>query len=277
MTGDLLTELESHGAAMAGRLGPEGAAAARGRIAKVRRRRAAGVAAVLVPALVLGGWMLRGFSMASSVDPAGRTGINLDAPLEPQMIEAIENGDHEAMRRLVELGVDPLHPALAGDSFAEHAVARCDLEALKILDDAGVDRVAVWDFDVDLALEPAITDCGPDVAVHVVETSPVGLTGEYVMGLAASEGSADVVLALVRFGFGMSSGVEDDSKGAGGWSALLDAARARNARAVAVLLEEGADPMFTVEGATVLEHVERSSLPDEIVEMIRGAAERGQS
>ncbi|WP_062299313.1 hypothetical protein [Demequina maris] len=268
MTGDLLTELESHGAAMAGRLGPEGAAAARGRIAKVRRRRAAGVVAVLVPVLGLGGWFLGTSSRASNIQPAHTdptaVQISYDEPLEPQVQQAIVAGDHDAMRKLFELGAYPLHIPVEGQYYVESAVARCDLEALTILDDVGARRAPVSDISFDVAIEPAVTTCGADVVEHVLETSPVEIDQVEVMSMAASRGEPDVVTLLARRGYPLEV--------PGEWSALDDAARAGEHRAVAVLLEEGADPTVVIDGVPLAELVDREGTPVEIVDAIRAAA-----
>ncbi|WP_062530084.1 hypothetical protein [Demequina rhizosphaerae] len=233
MTGDLLTELERHGATMARRVGPEGVAAARGSIAKARRRRAAGIVAVAVPAMALGGWLLHGFSFAASVDPASvDPPVTLtDEPLELQMRDAVEAGDEATVQALSEIGVYLDHPSLP---YAAVAMEACDVVMLDTLEALGVPRAlpdAPW---TDIALVAAVQSCEPDVVAEMY-VGPLHWRGaEAVMDAAISGSDPEMLSALAGLGVQLEHPE--------GFSGLEMAIRAERLDMLEVLLERGADP-----------------------------------
>ncbi|WP_062518384.1 hypothetical protein [Demequina gelatinilytica] len=271
MNQDLLEAAERHGAESATVLAAVGARPVIDRIrARRRRRRAVSTAllAIAVPIVVLAGqaWMREG---RDQVEPASdpSTEIRLDAPLAPQVRDAIENGDHDAMRALFAAGADP-GATVGWDPYhyVEQAASRCDLEAVAILEGVGAPRISPDDPEVDLAVTHAVGPCEPDVVLSLLDSSPVGLTRAAQMSLVAREGTRATLLALVARGYPM----EID----GEWSALLDAARSGRTSQVATLLDAGADPTVVVDGVRVDRWIATARFPEAIKELVAEASER---
>ncbi|WP_062304958.1 hypothetical protein [Demequina subtropica] len=271
MSGDLLEAAERHGAESATMLAAVGAGAVVDRI-RARRRRRRVVSTVLlalaVPVAVVAGeaWVGDG---PDAVDPASpaTVDIRLDAPLAPQVRDAIERGDHAAMRALFAAGADP-GATVGWDPYhyVEQAASRCDLEAVAILEDVGAPRVSPDDPEVDLAVTHAVRSCEPDVVLALLDSSPVGLTRDTQMSLVARQGTRGTLLALVARGYPMQIDGE--------WSALLDAARSGRTSLVATLLDAGADPTAVVDGVRIDRWIATARFPEEIKALVAEASER---
>lgn len=273
MAEDLMTTLDGHAEAMSSRLRAAGADAARRRISRRRRSRALIATLIVLPVGGLGIWAASAGWRAPEVEPAHSIEIQLDEPLEPQLLEAIRDGDAATVRDLMQLGADPnfsddssVDAELPG-TLPYRAMLGCHVDVLEVLDDFAVPRVTLWPPDQDLAVRAAMLFCDPSVIFDALEGSPMRDQPERVVAMAIDEAEPYVINALITAGYP----TEIDGR----WSALAQAAQAERTDRVEIielLLGLGADPVAQVEGEPIVEWLSgRAS--EAVIEPIAAAAE----
>jgi ankyrin repeat protein len=161
------------------------------------------------------------------------------ARADQRLIEAVKNGDREAVRSLVKQGADVNAAEPDGATAIAWAAHRDDLEMAALLISAGADVNAANDYGV----TPLSLACTNGSAVMVERLLKAGAdpnaarpSGETPVMTAAWTGNADAVRALVAGGA--------DVKAKENWQgqdALMWAVSQRHAAVVRVLIERGAD------------------------------------
>ena len=157
-----------------------------------------------------------------------------------QLVEAVRNGDPEAVRILLQNDVDVTARSGDGATALHWAVLREDTETAALLIRAGADVSAAND----LGVTPLTLACTNRHAalvnmLLVASANPDATTsmGETALMTCARGGSADAVAALLDHG---ATNV-NESEASQGQTALMWAAAHRHADVVEVLIEHGAD------------------------------------
>lgn len=228
----------------------------RGRRLRVARASAVGMAIAVVVGAA--GWGLVQFIDDVSEPAAPIVEIGAE-PLELQLREAIESGDHTRMQALIDAGVNLDQELGWNVSFAAVAMQACDLEALRILDAAGASRAPSVIYPYDVAVLAAARHCDAATLDSALEGSDGSVSRRDIASAVASEGSLGLMSALVSRGYPL----DDPSTG---WSTLEDAAAGDRFDMVVLLLELGADPLIVDDGRSLAERLRASGAPQEVVD-----------
>ncbi|WP_062530080.1 hypothetical protein [Demequina rhizosphaerae] len=279
MPEELLRIAAERGEAARRRLEEDGTARLADRIRVGRFRRAATVgatvAAAIVPAALLGAWAL-GLGPLRALEPAG-PGDDLDltdAPLERQLLDAIERSDHDRMRGLLELGIYLDEPLPERQTFVQAAASACDPGGIEMLVRAGAPWIAPTAVEPQpgtssTAFDPVIAGamwvCPVDVVERVIGLSPYDWSPREIMALAIAQAPDDTVASLAVLGYPLEE--------PGVWSSLADASALRGPDLIYLLLDLGADPMVEIEGVPLATWLAQQGEPRSLVEVIADAAE----
>ncbi|WP_062311354.1 hypothetical protein [Demequina rhizosphaerae] len=279
MPEELLRIAAERGEAARRRLEEDGTARLADRIRVGRFRRAttvgATVAAAIVPAALLGAWAL-GLGPLHALEPAG-PGDDLDltdAPLERQLLEAIERSDHDRMRGLLELGIYLDEPLPERQTFVQAAASACDPGGIEMLVRAGAPWIASMAAEpqpgtsstvFDPVIAGAMWVCPVDVVERVVHLSPYDWSPREIMALAIAQAPDDTVASLAVLGYPLEE--------PGVWSSLADAAALRGPDLIRLLLDLGADPTIEIEGVPLATWLAQQGEARDLVGLISDAAE----
>ncbi|WP_062292886.1 hypothetical protein [Demequina phytophila] len=248
MMDQLTAAAAEHGARMAARLEAAGTAPALAGITRARRRRVAGGAAILIPALALGAWAVTTVVGADPVEPATTdTPVEItEDPLDIQLSGAIGRGDYPTMQALIDLGVYLDHQG--NRPFTATAMENCDVTAFQILEEAGAPRTVreVWRYD-DEALRVAIGRCDSDVIARIVDPVTAPRLSDTTMLQAVDKADDAALTVLVSAGAPL--------EGAGDWSTVAYAALHGLDDRVDLLLDLGADPDVTIDEGPLIDYV----------------------
>ncbi|WP_062527979.1 hypothetical protein [Demequina rhizosphaerae] len=279
MPEELLRIAAERGEAARRRLEEDGTARLADRIRVGRFRRAATVgatvAAAIVPAALLGAWAL-GLGPLHAPEPAG-PGDDLDltdAPLERQLLEAIERSDHDRMRGLLELGIYLDEPLPERQTFVQAAASACDPGGIEMLVRAGAPWIASMAAEpqpgtsstvFDPVIAGAMWVCPVDVVERVVHLSPYDWSPREIMALAIAQAPDDTVASLAVLGYPLEE--------SGVWSSLADAAALRGPDLIRLLLDLGADPKVEIDGVPLATWLAQQGEARDLVGLIADAAE----
>lgn len=180
---------------------------------------------------------------ASAPDRFEAASDPLGAPLETQLRDALDAGDERTALALVDRGAY-VYQQFADGSLVDRAIARCNVEALRILQRMGVSRLDPVHGD-DVAMPHFLARCDPEQTLDYLAYAGGDLSAVDRMDLAVAHGSLALINWMVVIGY--------PTAVAGEWSALAEAVRVRRDDALALLLELGADPGARVGDATVAE------------------------
>jgi uncharacterized protein len=188
-------------------------------------------------------------------------GERREEPPSGSLVRAAAHGDEEAVRQLLERGVDPDDVDPTGRTAVTAAVYARDAPVVRLLVDAGADVDRQDDSRANAFL--ALGETGDvDVLDEVLRAEPdVGRTNRFggtALIPAADRGHVEMVRALLA-----RTDVNVDHVNDLGWTALLEAVilgdgGKRHTEIVQLLLDAGADRSIADrDGVTALEHARR--------------------
>ncbi|MEE8350105.1 MAG: ankyrin repeat domain-containing protein [Acidobacteriota bacterium] len=177
------------------------------------------------------GWMI--FLLLSSLTILAATVSDLD------LVEAVERGDGEGVRALLERQVDVNAPQADGTTALHWAAHRDDLETAERLIEAGANLNAVNNYGV-TPLSLACTNGSTAMVERLLKAGAnaraVQQTGETVLMTASRSGNAEVLKLLMAHGADV-NGRESRR----GQTALMWAVEQEHVDAARILIEGGAD------------------------------------
>ena len=165
--------------------------------------------------------------------------VNLAAGSDLQLVDAVKEGDHAAVRSLLSDETDVNAPQAYGETVLAWAANRNDLEMVELLIDAGADVSRANDYGI-TPLSLACTNGNAAMVARLLEaganSKAARLTGETPLMTCASTGNVEAVESL------LASGADVNAKETErGQTALMWAAAQEHPQVVEALIEHGAD------------------------------------
>lgn len=198
---------------------------------------------------------------------AGVAGFTLNAA-DPAVIESVRGGNLDELRNLIARKQDVNLRGTQGQTALHEAAVTCNLEAARMLVEAGLDRSAL-DSAGRTAGELAFTCRDGSRITELVRllrvprpNAAVNPNARWTLQGAAARGDASVVDMLLRLG------ADVNSVNANGDRAIEAACRKGHAPTVGILLSRGADVKLTSSSGTTVLHEAALGGDPRVVELL---------